>query len=680
MFCPLCGTKNEEEAVFCAGCGARLTDEPIPEKVAAGSREDPTEGFVPEDSMPENIPEAIPEDTVVGPDLNEIPAPILSAAGGGGHRGLGLGLLVGGGVAAVALVCALVMLVSGLFASPKTRVRKALGKTVAAYEQIGEKMGLPEMKLAQKQASSVRLGARLDSVDSSMGIEGSVMEGMEAQLSWNTDLKKRKMDATVTALWDGNDILSAQMLLDDDQLLVGSPQFTEDVFYGINTKTLGETLYDMGAEDKDLQDLSFNVFDLIEILQPSDKEKKEIKKLTDKATREFYKEIKVEKRGSQSIRVNGNSVKATAYRVELPQDAVEDYLEALYEANMEVRDPEKVMETLLEAMGAPRDAIKEITDSMDTSSSEREFKRAVEQIMDALGDIELDVYVKGGYIYAVEYDERIEGETVKLSLQLGGGKTYVNDWSLEMELGDYTEVKVESSGDHLGKKGTFTDETTAEITNWGDTVKVTSQFSYRPKEKKGDNLTWELKGGDDYYSVSLEAEGRMTTTKDSLDLDLKEVELRADGKKLLSMGLNCYIGPYKAGVKAGEKVMITDMSRKEMERLVEDLAENGQDWAKDMEKLATKKLGRDISDYLFGSPSYGYDDYYDYNDYYHSDYDDYYHSGYDDYYDYSDYYHSDYDDYYDYSDYYNSGYDDYYYGYDYDGYDYGAPSYYDFNY
>ena len=120
MFCKNCGKEMRDDARFCPNCGA----------VNGG----PSAGPVPPDA---------------GRQGWGAPAGGAGAAAPaeGAPKRRGLGLVIGAGVAAVAVIALLVVGVSSLFASPRGTVEKAFTKTAAAFEEAKTVSGKPTMVL-----------------------------------------------------------------------------------------------------------------------------------------------------------------------------------------------------------------------------------------------------------------------------------------------------------------------------------------------------------------------------------------------------------------------------------------------------------------------------------------------------------------------------------------------------
>ena len=335
-------------------------------------------------------------------------------------------------VAALAVIVLLVSVVSGLFVSPAGRVEKALAKTLSAYESVSKELGVPDLKKLQKDKStSARFSVELKGISSQLaGYDLSDLYGLGLRMSSNYDGNGRKMDAQLTAFWDEDELATIQMLADGANLYLGSPQFTNGSFYGLNTETLGKDVSELSGDDS-MEDLSFNLFDLMDIAmksQPGEEEEKAVKE----ANKALRAAIEVKKTGSKTVDVNGKSTKTTAYQVIIPQDALEDYVDAL-EDIMSSIDYVEMYEELLTATGMPKSAVKEIMSQMEDVDVYGEMADGVKDALDVLGDVELEVCLSGGYISAVFYEDRIQGTKVEAALYLGGGDQYADNLSLEIQ-------------------------------------------------------------------------------------------------------------------------------------------------------------------------------------------------------------------------------------------------------
>lgn len=562
MLCRNCGKEMRDDAAFCPNCGAL--------NGSAGAREQS-------------------QSASSYTSYTSVEEPLSS---GSGKKRRGLGLIIGGGVAAVAVIALLVVTVSSLFSSPRGKVEKAFTKSLAAYEDAGEKIGMPDLaKLQKDKSSSARFSVELKGINSQLlDYDLSSLYGLGLRMSTNYSGKDRKLDAQLSAFWDDDELASFQMLADNANIYLGSPQFTGGDFLGFNTETLGADLAELSGDDS-VKDISFNLFDLMDIIMNTEADED-----TEKAVKEANKALKeameVKKTGAKTMDINGKSTKTTVYHVVVPQDALEDYVDAMEDIMSSV-DYMDMYEELLRAAGVSRDDIDYIMSDLDDLDIYGELADSVKYVLDELGDVELDVCLSGGYVSAVLYEERIQGTTVELALYLGGGDQYVDNLSLEITA-DGGEILVESTGNHTGKGGTFTDETTFRIREDGRSLgRLASEMSYKTKE--GD-FRWEI--GVDSGGVSLgvlEMEGTLTTSKDSLDLKLDDVSVRSMGMELVSLGLEYYAGPCKGmEVSVGSPTMLADMDEDDLMDLGYDIQGYAQDWLADMQELFMDRLPEDL--------------------------------------------------------------------------------------
>lgn len=227
------------------------------------------------------------------------------------------------------MIALLVVGVSSLFASPRGTVEKAFTKTTAAFEEAGDKLGMPDLAKLQKDRSiSGSFRVELTGISSQLvGYDLSDLYGLGLGMRTNYSGKDRKMDAQLSAFWDDDELVSFQMLADNANLYLGSSQFTDGSFYGLNTETLGADLKKLSGDDS-VEDISFNLFDLMDIIlkaAPGEESEKAVKE----ANKALKAALEVKKTGAKTMDIHGKSTKTTAYHVVIPQDALEDYVDAM---------------------------------------------------------------------------------------------------------------------------------------------------------------------------------------------------------------------------------------------------------------------------------------------------------------------------------------------------------------
>lgn len=580
MLCLKCGNEIENSAKFCPHCGA---------VTAAGGAFGPGDAPVvppaPEEpacTAPEGSDYTAPE----GRDYTAAGTPGFAAGAApapGGKKRRSFAPVIGGAVAAgvgALLVAALI----GLFASPKGQVEKAFAKTAAAYADVGERLGLPDLsKSIQDRRLSERMSLRLNSVNGAlMGGSGlSSLEGLGMRMSADCDKEGRKLDCELAVFWEDRDVLSFRVLADDETLGFASPQFMGNDAYGFNTETLGADLKRMGA-DGDLESLGFNLFDLMDTVSLSSRQTEEQAQAADEAARQLLDAAVVVKVGKRDIRVNGSDVSAILYDMTVPQQAMEDYIDALGDA-MKQADSRELMRRVLQEIGLKGDVVDELMSEMADEDVYGELIDSMKQALDALGDVELDIYVSGGYVCAVEYEGQVEGSALRFGLYLGGGEHFADDLSLEITVDDETFI-IESSGDHSGRSGVFTDETVfRRRSGLSSPALVTSKMNYDPRDG---SLQWSVS----MSGVSLDMTGRLDLGKDSVELRLDDVAVSAMGSRLVSFGLYCYLGPCGDMPSMPAVRMLAGMSEDELQAWAEGIEANAEAWADDWAEMFQDSL------------------------------------------------------------------------------------------
>lgn len=603
MFCVQCGKEISSAAKFCPHCGA----------VIAASAPNP--GLISNPgaaSSPASAPNAgFASGTAPGPDNAAGTGPYTYAYGSSASSSAGMGsapasppappedkekrgkkgFIIGGAVAAVAVVAAAVfLLVSGVFSSPKGQVEKAIAKSLSAYASAGEKMDLPDMaELTQDRSVSQSFSMELNSINSGLvGYDLSSLQGLGLRLSGGYDQKGRRADSELAAFWGDNEIASLVMAADDNVLSFASPQFTGGETYGLDTETLGADLVRLGVEDEyiDVSQIGFNLFELAEQTAPS-QQSEEMERTLKEAAERLSAAVEVEKAGKKTIDVNGASVNAAAYLVTIPEQAMEEYADALSDA-MALVDSQEQSRKLLRAIGLDEDTIDSMLPDMTGVDVYGEVFAAWKEMLRAMGDLELDVYLDGGYVCAVEYSKEQNGSRLELGLYLGGGDSYVDDFSLRIAV-DNEELLVESTGSHSGKGGVFTDETTFRMRSGGSTLfRISSDLSYRPDGGE-DNFEWRLNMNN---AASLKMAGRLSTGKRSVVFQLDDVTLTAAGMEICSLSVDYEVGPYRngAGAALSGPTLLGDMELEELEELYYDIEYYAQQWAYDMMGLIPEDL------------------------------------------------------------------------------------------
>ena len=559
MFCQNCGKEIRDDAKFCPYCGKLNGPDPgngLPQEPAA----------VPAWEKPE-----------------------------GGGKKKKTGLIVGAAVAAVALVAVGAAVISGLFASPKDQVEKALLKSTAAWQAAGNKLETPDTRQWQRDGSvHQEFSLELRDVNGDpVGYDLSALEGLGLRMDGDYDGEARKLSAQLCAYWGQDDLISFQMAAEGAEFSVSSPELTGGTFYGVNTETLGADLAQMTGDDS-VKSFGFNFFDLVELAQDwVDTEAME-QSLKD-AGKELWEAAEVKKTGTETLYLNGNSAKATAYHITIPKAALRGFVNDLEDA-MAAMDYYGLQEKLLRSMGMPEELLREQMDELKGLDVYGEMFDALRDAID--GDLELDVLLSDGYLSAVMYEGRVEDTKVKLAVFLGGGKEYVDDLSMELIFSNGSEdasIEITSTGDHGLKSGVYSDETTVQIWQDGSALaRVVSELSFDPG-KNSDNFSWNLSVDSSGLSVcTLNAEGDLKLERELLSLDLDDVSVRVMGIKVCTLAFRYAADPNPSPISAGSAQMIGEMGDFELMLTALKLETNAQSWVEKMERLLTARLPEEL--------------------------------------------------------------------------------------
>lgn len=606
MFCSNCGRAVKDSARFCSGCGARLIPDPVstPPKPAEQPAPAPIQQHsaqtAPAQSQPAaqsaNSPSASPavpsgnqhpaQPPIAEPFSYERPQPRVApppppissyppAPGGRNdfppsetHRAAPVrkkprGRMIAWicGIAAVLAICIAAVFLFVL--TPKNRVALAAKKSANAYAAAAEKViPFDYAALAEKQAFSQEFSLGVSSIP-----HLALSRSLGLRLRVDTSIPDEYLGAEFALTAGDETLLSLRAAADGDLVYAGSPELLDSSYYGLNTRTLGKDISEpsLGLDPQgELADLSFNLFELYndylkaEPLDPS-------------VSKDLFDALEVERQGSGKIRVNGNSLSCTEYLVAIPTDALADYLDAFNSTYMQSRSPER-LRGMLRSMGLHEDMIENAVSGSENSDYAEftDMSPLISGLREMDTDLELTVYVSGGYVVGVDYSGSNDYSDYELKIRLGGGKTYVNDLSIELNVDNETTLLLESSGDHMPKDGVFTDETTVDA----DGMQASFSCTYEPSAS-GDNFTLDCSFSDNRDFLVLNGSGRIEADKHTMNVALDSITLSdatASGERL-TLSLGYVISDFEQGFTAKSPVSLFDLLESEIndiERTVND--------------------------------------------------------------------------------------------------------------
>ena len=485
MICPHCGATVKDGARFCSSCGA-----PLGADAAAQPTRAPAE-------TPPSAPVAC------------APVPPTAVPGAAPRKSRKRLLIL---AAVLVLVLALGAAASALLFTPKNRLVMAAAKSAKAYSSAAQELiALDYAALVKEQAFSQTLSVSVSQLPTV-----PLPCRLGAQLRIDADMPGEFFGVDAALLSGDETLLSLRLGADGDTLFAASPTLFGDVFYGANTRTLGE---DIAASplnldpDGQLSNLSFNIFELYaDYLKPDSADPAALK--------DFSRAIEVTKKGKQSLHVNGTRLSCAEYLVRIPTDALADLLEAWYGPGYEISDADNLRD-MMEAAGMPAEDLAGGYGSpaaYGSTSSSLDF--ALETLRAERKPIKLTVYVSGGYVVGVDWSGKGDFGELSVQLRLGGGRHYADDLSLTVTNYDEEVFFLASSGSHVLADGVYTDETVFR----SDSIDGSFLTRYAPSES-GSNYSLRAEAGDDYDRVCLDLSGRIESDKQTLRIVLDDAAL-----------------------------------------------------------------------------------------------------------------------------------------------------------
>ena len=522
MFCKKCGRSLNESDKFCLDCGTPV-DQEVP--------------------------------------VTEVEAPVSAPVT---KKKFKLWIPIVALVAVVGIVVGL--LVGGVFASPEMKLAKAIVNSVNAWKEV-------EVLKAEDLTWMVN-GKDEYSGEYQIWLEDFpdlvMMEGFGIRATFDVSLPQRQLNMVMAPNYGYTDIVHAQLLVQDNEMYIGSQELTKDAYYMIRTDILGQEINALGGDMLGLDDLGFNIFDILETLKQTNVDNQEALKNLTQVFNTMVEQILVEELESGTRMIHGTEMKTDCYKVVVPKAAVSAFMDALEPIYMAQASTDSLME-IYKAMGMDEDtlAILEMELRAATADSQEVFA-GVRKAFEDMGDLEYLVSVSNNYVVAVDFSVTYEEVTVDFAITLGGGENYADYITISGYDQDGEGFQLVSEGDHVAKSGTFTDKTVITISEETEPV-VVSELSY---VLNGD-LAWTLTSED----ISLDMKGQLKVTGEEFYLRLDELALEEYGYALGTFGVEYRMGAYApAQVDVSNHKVLAEMTDSDMTAAYTSLMSNAMEW------------------------------------------------------------------------------------------------------
>lgn len=566
MFCNKCGKELSENAKFCWSCGASIAEEVIVPQT-------PVEEIPVDQDTPE---EPVSEGPVYEQPVWSAPVEPASVQKKPRKKWVPFAIL-GGAIAAVAAIV-LTMFITGFFDSSETKLLKAIDKSVKAFAEAGEAIGMPDLQYIQdEKAYSAEFGFVLNNVQGNEELRGL---GLSAAIDFS--LPGKKLDMILKPTYGSVDLLNAELKIDDNMAYLGSPQITGDRYYSFNTETLFADLPKLGVDMEGMEGVRINLFELMQILSENMMDSAENQEKINNAVKKLIDSIDTKMVGSEEITVNGHDLKCDEYNVVVTKEAVLEYYKVVLEVMM-TTDNTALLPALCESLNIPEEKMILTT---TTGVPTDEIMKSLEKALDEYGDIELTFYLKDGYVMAVTFDIDFEGTSLKCMLSIGGGDNYVDDLSLSFSADGQT-ILLESTGNHTGKNGKFTDSTKLSLKGQGFSMTILNSSLSFDSKKSGENIQWTLS----MAGVALHVSGNVSYDSKSICVDLNDIGITQFGEELLAFSLFYEIGEYAESIQIGDSLELLKLPEDEIKEELTILTENAQQWAMGMADQIPELLG-----------------------------------------------------------------------------------------
>lgn len=265
-----------------------------------------------------------------------------------------------GPIVAIVLLCVFIILLIicgvilgiGMLSSPKEKVMKAVGTTMADVDTtFADYLGMQDlMTLTTKDKYSSELELTLEELeDNYWGDDYSMLSGIGIKTEINMDYKARKMLSDMKIRYNGANIVGLKMVADDTQLGIEMPDFY-DGYLVMNYENFAEN-YNNSYISR-ASGLTVDEDYKVDMFSGGAATGGEVfKKKYAEDLKNIYEVIEVSKTDEKrDVELNGKTQSCTGYEVVIPQVAIQVFIEDILEFTESISTYEDVDYSEIEEM------------------------------------------------------------------------------------------------------------------------------------------------------------------------------------------------------------------------------------------------------------------------------------------------------------------------------------------
>lgn len=306
------------------------------------------------------------------------------------------------------------------FKKPKALFYEYLGKATESSQDVSYEQALQQLKKSQEQSfkGTGKVSIKAESSDRDLEDILKVVNGMELSFDVKSNPKDGKSYSKMAVKYDNKELVNLEMLANKDSISLKVPEML-DKYITIENRDLKALARKFGIDASDIPNKIESLdIDLYELLYISDKDIDSIKERYKKVLQDATEDEQYEKT-TKKIKVNGESVEATAYTLALTQ---KDALKIAEEVLKSLKDDDTTLDILLNKY----DQIMKVAEQMDSSSSmpslsKSQLKSGIEYMIESLKDVKTTSDEKLE-ITVYEY----KGEAVRVEVAVDDTSIFVN--------------------------------------------------------------------------------------------------------------------------------------------------------------------------------------------------------------------------------------------------------------